>query len=224
MCQTGHQREPGVGTSTKAFGYRQQQIGRRGGLLRGLRAQDLCQVAAGTFPEQVGNPLAITVQRQGFGMVPGRGHGKDSRGLGPWDPSAQAPPHLALAPWTGARRSAWAGRQLLSCCWPRASPIHALFLAPEEAEEKAKKGVAVLGRTLSWKRFQGPLGWKRQPPRHPKILCLNGAGRGRRLSGARGGHRWGTPGLLHTLGSRKLQQRTETQAQHHGSRPVTKLR
>lgn len=67
-------------------------------------------------------------------------------------------------------------------------PFTHYFWPPEEAEEKAKKGAAVLGRTLSWKRFQGVLGGEAVAV-GSRAPVLKGAG-GAAAQGSQGGHTW----------------------------------
>lgn len=134
-------------------------------------------------------------------MVAGRGHGKDSRGLGPWGWSAHAPHTSSPYRWTRARRRFGQEVAIVLLLAQSCVPFRHYFWPPEEEEKKAKKGAAVLSGTLVGKGFQGLQGQRRQPLSDQKTLCLKGAGRGLRFEGARGGHRWGSPGHLYTLGA-----------------------
>lgn len=147
------------------------------------------------------------------GMISGRGHGKDSKGLGPQGQTPHTAPHLCPHRWTRASRPASVGQEAAIVLLLAQSyvPFRHYFWPLGEAEEKAKKGVAVLGRTLSWKRVQGMLGQRRPVAITvgSKDPVLKRSWQGGCGSGDPGrGHRWGPPAFYTHSGARKLQPRT----------------
>lgn len=157
-------------------------------------------------------------------MVSGRGHGKGSRGLGPGGQSGLAP--YSPAPWRphlmAQSQEACLGQEaaivllLAQSCVPFTH-----YFWPPEAEEKAKKGAAVLSGTLSWKRFQGLRG-RGAVAVGSRAPVLIGAG-GVALRGAREGTHGAPLAFLHPLLLTNCSDTQRNEAQHKVPPPVTRL-
>lgn len=130
----------------------QQQIRRQGRLLRGPGAQVHSQAALSTFPEHGGKPLGHRSSRgrRGFGVVSGRGHGKDSRGLGRWGWNAHAPPHLRPLPMDWSQEAASVRRRLLSGCRPGALSHSGTIFGSRRKGKKRKQRTGLLFSVEPW--------------------------------------------------------------------------
>lgn len=86
---------------------------------------------------------------------------------------------------------------------PELCPIQALFLAPRGKGKESKERSCCSRWNLRPERIPGPAGPEKAVAVDQKILGLKGAGGGAVVQGSQSeGHRWGTPGLVHTLGAR----------------------
>lgn len=74
-----------------------------------------------------------------------------------------------------------------------------IFGPRRKRKRKQRKGL-LFSVDFGLDRIRRPAGPEKAPLSDPKILGLEGAGRALGSGGARGGHRWGTPGLSHALG------------------------
>ena len=95
------------------------------GLLRGPGSSE-------HFPRISRNPLGNHTPR-GSGMVSGRGHGKSSRGWGPWAGVPVHQHHVLPHRWTRARR------RLLSRCRPRAVSYSGTIFGPQRKRKRKQR-------------------------------------------------------------------------------------
>ena len=114
------------------------------GLLRGPGSSE-------HFPRISRNPLGNHTPR-GSGMVSGRGHGKSSRGWGPW---AGVPVHQHhVLPTDGPEP----GGGYCLAAGPELCPIQALFLAPRGRGKESKERSSCSQWNLCLERIPGPAG------------------------------------------------------------------
>lgn len=191
VCHTEPRRGPGPwapppGPSAPG----QQLIKRQDGAAQSAKEPRVSE----PFPRISKEPLG-THTPGGSGLASGRGRGKGSRGWGPWD---GAPLHSHRCPPALVDQSQGycltGGAELC--------PIQALFLAPRGRGKESKERSCCSRWNLRPERIPGPAGPEKAVTVDQKTLGLKGAGGGAVVQGSQsGGHKWGTPGLVHTLGT-----------------------
>ena len=191
VCHTGPRRGPGLWTPPPGPSAPDQQlIKRQDGAAQGAKEPRVSE----PFPRISKDPLG-THTPGGSGLASGRGRGKSSRSWGPWD---GAPLHSHRRPPTTDGPEPG----LLSH-WRRRAVSYSGTIFGAQRKRKRKQRKELLFSVEPSPGKDSRACWAREGSRcGSKDPRLERTWRGAVVQGSqRGGHRWGTPGLVHTLGT-----------------------